>query len=405
MTQLFDITKRRTGRTKKMEHRQDAVGADDTKKTRRTRKMEHRRDTVGVDATKKTRLTKKLEPRRDTAGADDTKKTRRTKQMGRTKQVGPRRDVDSTASYDKKDDDDELEQDAGEEDDDQFEPEAWDDDDYEQDGADDGRRRKKNGVTRRERCKMPSSPRTRERHQRAQRMFRLPRGYHRVSESNLLQLLGGSKTRLSQPRSPQGNIKACSDGKRDAYYDIYVREQIDRASFTLLNFHMDDVEAFTYMDSPPDALHQRLIDLPCMIVCPPNPQPGPKTGVTRFNVHYYCRHHKRAEAFTIYPSYAVAISAFRPSQETWLKLFDTNKQRSHLCHNALCEHPLHSIPETSEQNHSRNLCRFKASGLGERYDGRTAAANTYDHCPHEPPCFSYNARLIADKKEYNAEAF
>ena len=252
---------------------------------------------------------------------------------------------------------------------------------------------------------MPSSPRTRERQQRAQRMFRLPRGYHRVSESNLLQLLGGSKTRLSQPLLPQGKAKACSDGKRDAYYDIYVREQIDRASFTLLNFHMDDVEAFTYMDSPPDALHERLIDLPCMIVCPPNLQPGPRTGVKRFNVHYYCRHHKRAESFTMYPSYAVAISAFRPSQETWLKLFDSNNQRSHLCHNSLCEHPLHSIPETSEKNHNRNLCRFKAAGLGERYDGRTAAANTYDHCPHEPPCFSYNARLIAGKKEYNAEAF
>jgi hypothetical protein len=233
---------------------------------------------------RQTKRTKKLEPRRDTAGVDGTKKT------SLTKKLEPRRDAARTASYDKRDGDD-LEQDAGDNDggdddlkqdaggdddikqddgdDDDFEPDDGDDDDFEQDGGDDGKRRNKSVVTnkqRRQRCKMPSSPRTRERHQRAQRLFKLPKGYHCVSESNFLQLLTGTKTRLGGPWLKGVSRKACSDGIRDAYYDIYVREQIDWASFSLLNFYMDDVEAFTYMDSSPDGLHQRLIDLLCMIV-------------------------------------------------------------------------------------------------------------------------------------------
>lgn len=160
------------------------------------------------------------------------------------------------------------------------------------------------------------------------------------------------------------------------------------------------------MDSSPDGLHQRLIDLPCMIVCPSNHLDlRPTAGPNPLQLQTYCRHHKKLESFGFHVSYAVAISAFRPSQEIWLKLFNKDKQRSHLCHNFYCEHPLHSISETPEQNKNQNFCRYNAARLGKRYDARTAAANTYEDCLQEPPCFSHDARLITDMEEYGAEAF
>jgi hypothetical protein len=351
--------------------------------------------------TKRTKkLRKKLEHRQDAVGVDDTKNTRRTKKLE------PRRDAARTASYDNSDD---YTKDSGEDDDgdeEDLEQDDGDEDDLEQD---DGERRNKTVVTnkpRRKRCKRPSSPRTRERHQRAQKMFKLPDGYHHVSESNLLRLLGGTKTTLKPNHPDWSTGRACSDSIRDAYYDTHVREQIDRASFSLLNVYMDDVEAFTYMDSTPDGLHQRLIDLPCIIVCPSNHLgPRPAARPNPLQLHTYCRRCKTLESFKIRVSYAISISVFRPSEEIWLSLFDKDRQRSHLCHNFYCEHPLHSISETPEQNKNRNVCRNHAVRLGKRYDASTAAANTYDDCPHKRPCFSYNAGLITKMDEYIAEAF
>jgi hypothetical protein len=179
----------------------------------------------------KTRRTKKLEHRRDAAGVDDTKKT------GPTRKLEPHREAARTASHDSADDhtDDGNEEDEGEiehchddsgnsnddEDDGDAEDssEYEDEDDLEQDSSE-------RGVTTvtmntwRQRCKRPSSPGTQERHRRAQRKSKLPDGYRRVSKSNFLRLLRGKTTKLAPVYLYQNNAKACFDGISDAYYDI-----------------------------------------------------------------------------------------------------------------------------------------------------------------------------------------
>jgi hypothetical protein len=122
-------------------------------------------------------------------------------------------------------------------------------------------------------------------------------------------------------------------------------------------------------------------------------------------LHTYCRHHKKVEAFSISVSYAISISVCRPSHEIRCNLFDRHRERSHLCHDSYCEHPLHSIPESIRQNRSRTACRNNAHRLSRKYDAKTAPAITYNECQHEPPCFSYNAELISKMEEAGAEAF
>ena len=89
------------------------------------------------------------------------------------KEVESRRDAASTASYDSGDD--------------------YIDDSSAGDGEDEdsGERRVETVTTinpRRQRCQKPSSPRTRERHRRAQRIFDLSDSYQRVFEYSLLWL-------------------------------------------------------------------------------------------------------------------------------------------------------------------------------------------------------------------------
>ncbi|KAF2999481.1 hypothetical protein E8E13_008521 [Curvularia kusanoi] len=102
--------------------------------------------------------------------------------------------------------------------------------------------------------------RDRGRHRRARKAFKLPHGYREITHNAAVKLLTGTGKRLRG--DARSSPRVCDAARSAAYYDIDLRNSIDRISFRLLNLYFEDVPPFVYMDQVPSQLVEDVKALP-----------------------------------------------------------------------------------------------------------------------------------------------